>query len=100
LANHESVPVIAKSRPSAFSNPDLDSLLRARGVQVLYVLGVFAEGCVRATVLDAVQRGYTVRVLEEAVASNAGWKKRFALWAMKRGGADIVSSLPATVSGH
>jgi nicotinamidase-related amidase len=87
--------LITKASPSAFSNPELEPLLGAHGVKHLYVLGVFAEGCVRATVVDAVQRGYTVHVIAEAVASNAAWKKAVALWAMARAGADILPSLVA-----
>lgn len=96
LESSGSAKVIAKASPSAFSNPELEQYLRAHGVQELYVLGVFAEGCVRSTVVEAVKRGYTVHVIENAVATNAAWKKRFALWAMKRAGAKIVPSLLAT----
>jgi nicotinamidase-related amidase len=85
--------LITKASPSAFSNPELEALLRAQGVKDLYVLGVFAEGCVRATAVDAVQRGYRVHVIEDAVASNAAWKKAFALWAMARAGVEILSSV-------
>jgi nicotinamidase-related amidase len=90
--------VIAKASPSAFSNPELEKYLRAQGAQELYVLGVFAEGCVRSTVVDAVKRGYTVHVVARAVASNAAWKKRFALWAMNGAGARIVPSFPVSES--
>lgn len=83
---------IAKSRPSAFTNAPLEPLLRSRGVRELYLLGVFAEGCVRATARDALARGFRVHVIEDAVASDAGWKRRFGLWAMKRAGATMVSS--------
>lgn len=64
--------------------------MRAENITDLYVMGVFAEGCVRATVIDARHRGYAVHVLANAVASNASWKKRFGLWAMNRAGAVIV----------
>ena len=87
--------VITKASASAFSNPELEPYLRAHGVQELYVLGVFAEGCVRSTVVEAIKLGYTVHVIANAVATNAAWKKRFALWAMKRAGAKIVASLMA-----
>lgn len=90
---YEDVKVIAKEKPSAFSNPELDTFLRTNGITDLYVIGVFAEGCVRSTVLDARRRGYGVHVVADAVASNASWKKRFALWAMKRAGADIIPSV-------
>jgi len=83
------VAVIPKRRPSAFTNPDLEGILAAQQVRELYVLGVFAEACVRATVADACRRGYRVHVLADAVASDAAWKKRLGLWAMQRAGAMI-----------
>ena len=93
LENAGSAKVIAKSSPSAFSNPELQQYLHGQGVDELYILGVFAEGCVRSTVVEAVKRGYTVHVIVDAVATDASWKKRFALWAMKRAGAKLVASL-------
>lgn len=96
LAHTGQVKLIAKASPSAFSNPELQQYLHAHGVKELYVLGVFAEGCVRSTVADAIKRGYTVHVIEAAVASNAAWKKRFAMWAMKRAGAQIMPNVFAS----
>lgn len=89
------VKVISKSRSSAFTNPALEDYLHAQGVQELFVLGVFAEGCVRATVRDARRRGYPVRVIVDAVATNARWKLRFAFWAMRRAGATLVPTVGA-----
>lgn len=83
------VAVIAKRRPSGFSNPELERTLAAHQVRELYVLGAFAESCVRATVGDACRRGYRVHVLADAVASDAAWKKRLGLWWMRRAGATI-----------
>jgi nicotinamidase-related amidase len=93
LEDHAQVKVVVKACPSAFSNPELQQYLRAQNVQELYILGVFADGCIRATVLDAVKLGYVVHVIVDAVATNASWKKRFALWSMKRAGARIESSV-------
>jgi nicotinamidase-related amidase len=90
--------VITKSSPSAFSNPELERYLHAHGVQDIYVLGVFAEGCVRSTVAEAVKRGYAVHVIANAVATNAPWKKAFALWAMARAGAGILPSVVSPCS--
>jgi len=87
------IKVISKSRPSAFSNPELAVFLRDLGVAELYVMGVYAEGCVRATVLDALRRGYQVNVISEAVATNRVWTKRFALWAMRRAGATLLPTI-------
>ncbi len=84
--------VVKKRRPSAFTNPTLESMLQEHGVRNLYVLGVFAEACVRATARDAIARGYAVHVIEDAVASNSELKRRFGLWAMRRAGATMVRS--------
>jgi len=97
LFNTDAVKVIAKSSTSAFSNPELDRVLLEFGVQELYVLGVYAEGCVCATVIDAIELGFTVHVLADGIASNTTWKKRFALWTMKRAGADIIEGTPQLV---
>ena len=75
------------------------SCLRAHGVQDVYVLGVFAEGCVRSTVVDVVKRGYTVHAIADAVASNAAWKKAFALWAMDRAEAEILTRVVVKPGG-
>ncbi len=92
IRTSESRATIKKCRSSAFSNMALEAMLQEHGVRNLYVLGVFAEGCVRATACDAVARGYRVFVVEDAVASNADMKKRFGLWAMRRAGATMVRS--------
>jgi nicotinamidase-related amidase len=88
----EHAAVIEMCHPSAFSSATLDTLLREYGVRELYILGVFAEGCVRATAVDAVRRGFIVRAIEDAVASDSAWKRRFGLWSMKHAGATLVAS--------
>lgn len=95
IVNHGPAKVLTKASASTFSNPELNRLLRAEQVTDLYIMGVFAEGCVRATVVDAIRLGYSVHVMANAIASNAAWKKTFALWAMKRAGANIMQSVHA-----
>lgn len=92
----DQIPVIRKARSSAFTNPELERCLRMHGVTELYVLGVFAEGCVRATVRDARRRGYPVTVIVDAIATNARWKLRIALWAMRRAGATLMPTAGTT----
>ncbi len=55
---------------SAFSAPGLDRALVETRADTLIVAGVHLHGCVRATVLDAYQRGLDVRVAEDAVGSD------------------------------
>lgn len=94
----ESVPVFAKRLPSAFTNPDLDLYLKTNAVSKVYVMGVFAEGCVRSTAVDAKKRGYDVAVPLDAVGTNAEFKRRFATWAMGRAGVKLLSTMPTTAN--
>ncbi len=62
--------VVSKTFFSAFSGPTLDRALEAAAADTLLVAGVHLHGCVRATVLDAYQRGLTVWIAEDAVGSD------------------------------
>jgi len=70
LAPRTSEPVIHKTAFSAFVEPDLEAALRQRSVDTLILAGVHAHACVRATGLDAYQRGFAVWIVEDAVASD------------------------------
>lgn len=59
--------VVRKNRYSAFHGGDFESLLEALGVRRLVVAGVATNFCVRATVMDAFQRGWEVVVPRQAV---------------------------------
>ncbi len=65
----DSEPVFYTQFHSGFSDPGLDGWVRAAGIRELWIAGVYTDGCVRATVLDACQRGYRVSVVEDGVAS-------------------------------
>ena len=69
LAAREHEAVFYKRFFSGFGNPDLESWLRQEAVTELWVAGVYTHGCVRATVLDAYERGYQVTVVADAIAS-------------------------------
>lgn len=62
--------VVSKTFFSAFSSAGLGPALAAAGPDTLIVAGVHLHGCVRATVLDAYQRGFEVWVAEDAVGSD------------------------------
>jgi len=47
------------------SSPDLHAWLSAREVDAVTIVGIATDHCVRATVLDAVENGYRVRVIRE-----------------------------------
>jgi nicotinamidase/pyrazinamidase len=72
----------------------LDDWLRERGVRQLYVLGLATDYCVRYTVLDALELGYEVWVIEDgcrAVELQPGDGER-ALSVMRGFGAAVIHS--------
>ena len=70
LAPQGDEPVVRKFRSSAFTNTNLDALLRANGIETVVVCGCMTEGCVEATARDAGYHDYYVAVAEDAIASN------------------------------
>lgn len=69
VAPHDRELILEKQFYSAFDGPDLQEALRGWGTDTLIVAGLYTHACVRASVLDAYARGYTVWVAAEAVAS-------------------------------
>ena len=63
--------VIDKTRYSAFAEPRLIEHLRQRETDALIVSGSETDVCVLATVLDAVDIGYRVIVVRDAVCSSS-----------------------------
>jgi len=84
----------AEDAYSAFQGTKLADRLFRRGISVLLVGGLATDYCVKATVLDALDAGFEVRVLTDcvrAVEARPGDGAR-ALRAMKRAGAELVRS--------
>jgi nicotinamidase/pyrazinamidase len=69
-------------------------MLRERGVTRLLVGGLATDYCVKQTVLDGLQQGFQVVVLEDAVrgVNLQPDDARRALEEMQRGGAQVRSS--------
>ena len=63
--------VIDKTRYSAFAEPQLIKHLRRREADALIVSGSETDVCVLATVLDAVDIGYRVIVVRDALCSSS-----------------------------
>jgi nicotinamidase/pyrazinamidase len=71
----------------------LNDWLRARGITAVDVVGIATDHCVRATALDAVQAGFTTRVLLEHTAGVAPETTRSALDQLTAAGAELVGRL-------
>jgi maleamate amidohydrolase len=67
IAPRDGEPVLNKLFASAFFGTALSSFLAANGCDSLIVTGASTSGCVRATVVDAIQHGYRPIVPREAV---------------------------------
>jgi len=81
---------------SAFeaTNIDLQSFLKERGADTLYITGIATEYCVKESALDAVKRGFITYVVKDAVEGvklKEGDVDR-AIEEMEKAGVKIISS--------
>jgi nicotinamidase-related amidase len=58
-----------KTRYSAFCGTDLELQLRSRGINELHLVGVCTDICVLHTAVDAYNKGYSIHIHSDAVAS-------------------------------
>ncbi len=81
---------------SAFeaTSGDLESALKTKSVDALYVVGLATDYCVRASALDALKKGFRTYVVTDAVAAvNVGPDDgNKALEEMRRAGAKLITS--------
>ena len=59
--------IFPKPRSDAFSNPELGKFLMENQVNELYLVGLDADGCVHVTAQGALNRGYRVNIITDAV---------------------------------
>ena len=102
----EGEPVLSKTFASAFFGTTLASTLTAAGCDTVVVTGASTSGCVRATVVDALQHGYRVVVPREAVGDRNPAAHEANLFDIDAKYGDVVSVgdvlalLEATVGTH
>jgi maleamate amidohydrolase len=82
--------VLIKTGASAFFGTPLATLLAAQCIDTLIVTGATTSGCVRASVVDAVQYGYPTLVPWECVADRAQPPHDASLFDMNEKYADVV----------
>ncbi len=64
-----SIPEFTKTRGDAFSNPDLDAWLRKNSINHLVIVGIDAFYCVDDTIHGALNRGYKVTAVLDAITT-------------------------------
>lgn len=62
-------PVVLKHHPNAFRDTELKTLLDRQGIRTLTILGAMSHVCIDATVRAAVDLGYDVTVVHDAIAT-------------------------------
>lgn len=82
--------VVRKKVPSAFFGTDLAAWLTQRGVRTLFVAGAVTSGCVRASVVDAMQHGFRPVVLSDCVGDRALGPHEANLFDMAQKYAEVV----------
>jgi maleamate amidohydrolase len=91
IAPRPSEPVLNKLFASAFFGTALGSLLAAHHCDSVIVTGASTSGCVRATVVDALQHGYRPVVPREAVGDRNPAAHDAALYDIDLKYGDVVS---------
>ncbi|KAK44404.1 N-carbamoylsarcosine amidase [Caballeronia jiangsuensis] len=92
LAPESGELVVRKNVPSAFFGTSLGSWLTMRGVRTLVVAGAVTSGCVRASVVDAMQYGFRPVVLSDCVGDRAPGPHDASLFDMAQKYAAVMSS--------
>ena len=88
--------------PSAFFGTSLCATLNFIGVDTVFIAGCTTSGCVRASVVDALQYGFAPFVIEDACADRSVTQHESNLVDMQSKYAQVVSSreLIELVSAH
>ncbi|KAB0564658.1 isochorismatase family protein [Brucella pituitosa] len=84
--------VIVKKGASAFFGTGLAAMLTGAGVDTLIVTGATTSGCVRASVVDAVQSGFNVLVPRDCCADRAAAPHEANLYDMHQKYADVTDA--------
>jgi nicotinamidase-related amidase len=71
VAPRQGEPVFDKQAASCFANDALGDHIAARGIDTLFVCGVWTEACVALTVADALARGLRTFLVKDACGSGS-----------------------------
>ena len=85
-------PVVRKTRWSPFHKTDLESMLRARGVEVVVISGVQTPNCIRSAAFDANSLDFEVVVSSDASGASDPDVHRANLIDMAGIGVEIAST--------
>lgn len=76
--------IITKNSYDAFTNPDLEKILKNKKIENIIMTGVFGEGCVNATIQNGFSRGYNFVMLKDLIETMDDKEKQQLLWLIKK----------------
>lgn len=90
LDRRESDLVLTKHESSALTVDELTGFLQENGISHLYLTGVFLGECLTNTALDAIEKGYRVTVIRQAVTAKKSKKSEKYLEKLEASGVVIA----------
>lgn len=91
--------VVTKRRASAFAGTDLGMVLGSGGIESVCIAGVATSAMVAATVYDAADRDYTVRVVSDVCADPVPGIHGFFIGSVfPSRGVDVITSASTSIS--
>lgn len=83
--------IVRKTSASAFFSTGLSEWLHLRGVDTVVIVGCTTSGCIRATVVDAMQFNFSTIVVEDCVGDRAIGPHEANLFDMRQKYADVMT---------
>lgn len=90
--NVDSDLLITKKKNDSFNNTDLDHMLLKMQISHIYMTGLDALHCIYQTLQGALNRGYRVTVIEDAVISDPEEKKDAMMQQFRELGVEVIST--------
>jgi len=84
--------LLYKNKWDSFSNPELDAILKREQVSRLYIVGLDVNYCIKNTILAALNRGYDVLAIDDALRSGDQTLREQAIQELITKGVQIISS--------
>lgn len=90
LAPEDGETIIRKTSYGAFNSTNIENQLREMDINSLIVTGCVTNFCVETTVRDAADRGFSVMVVDEAVAGFSAESHKATLHSLRSGFAAVI----------
>jgi len=84
--------LLQKNKWDSFSNPELDEILKKEQISRLYIVGLDVAYCIKNTILAALNRGYEVYAIDDALRSGDQALREQVMQEFKTKGVKVIQS--------